>query len=214
MAINLKKIPKGILFAIAGLLFALSTFYVVCDRPTLNHKIDYWQGQYETERKLAVAGEEIALRKIGELQAEISMKDGAIDSANTVIATLQEAQDTANDQISELNVSLSEATTDAERVPILVSLVSEWQGKFTLAQSTIAEKDLIIEATTVKYNLQVQISDEYKAGWEREKALRLNCEVGLGLKDKRINQLERQNKFKNILGVAGWGVAAIVSIAR
>ena len=214
MKINLSKVPKGVLLGIAGLLLVLSTFYVMCDRPTLNHKIDYWQGQYDAERKLAIAGEEIALKKIGELQSEIAMKDGAIDSANTVIATLQEAQDTANDQISSLNVSLSEATTDAERVPILVSLVDEWKGKFTLAQSTIAEKDRIIEATTVKYNLQVQISDGYKAGWGREKALRLNCEVGLGLKDKRINQLERQNKLKTILGVAGWATAAIVSIVK
>lgn len=214
MAINLSKIPKWTLFAIAALLVALSTFYVVCDRPTLNHKISYWQGQYEAERKLAIAGEEIAMKKIGELEGEIALKNGAIDSANTVIATLQEAQDTANDQISALNVSLSEATTDAERVPILINLVDEWKGKFTLAQSTIAEKDKIIEAATVKYNLQVQISDEYKAGWEREKALRLNCEAGLGLKDKRINQLERQNRAKNILGVAGWGVAAIVSIVK
>jgi chromosome segregation ATPase len=214
MKINLSKVPKGVLLGIAGLLLVLSTFYVMCDRPTLNHKIDYWQGQYDAERKLAIAGEEIALKKIGELQSEIAMKDGAIDSANTVIATLQEAQDTANDQISSLNVSLSEATTDAERVPILVSLVDEWKGKFTLAQSTIAEKDRIIEATTVKYNLQVQISDEYKANWEREKALRINCENGLGLYEKRVNQLERKSRLKNVLFIGGIAALSALVIAK
>jgi hypothetical protein len=214
MSINLSKIPKKYLYASIGLLIIIALSYVVCDRASLTNKIDYWKGQYDTERKINVAAEEISLRKIGELEDQIALKDSAIDSANTVIATLQDKQVIKDGQISSLNVSLSEATTDAERVPILVSLVDEWKGKFTLAQSTIAEKDKIIESATIKYNLQVQISDEYKAGWEREKALRLNCEAGLGLKDKRINQLERQNRAKNILGVAGWGVAAIVSIVK
>ncbi len=214
MAISLNKIPKKYLYASIGLLIIIALSYVVCDRPRLTNKIDYWKGQYETERKINIAAEEISLRKIGELEDQIALKDGAIDSANTVIATLQEAQDTANDQISSLNVSLSEATTDAERVPILVSLVDEWKGKFTLAQSALAEKDKIIESTTIKYNLQVHISDEYKANWEREKALRINCETGLGLYEKRVNQLERQNRAKNILVIAGWGVAALVSITK
>jgi hypothetical protein len=212
MAINLNKIPKWTLLAISGLLIVLALFYVVCDRPSLVHKIDVWQGQYEAERKFNDANTAIHLQVIDDQQEQIAELMGAVDSSNTVIANLEAGKDQAEADLADARKGWTELSADAQAK--LRALDQAWTVKFNLLQAQDVEKDKIIFSLTESYNSQVIISGEYKAMWESEKALRINCELGLGLKDKRINQLERTNKLKNILGVAGWGVAAVVSLTK
>ena len=137
---------------------------------------------------------------------------GAVDSANMVIANLEAKKEQAETALVSARQGWDTLSVEAQSK--LVALDTAWKGKFTLAQSTIAEKDKIILSLTGQLDLQVKITDEYKAMYEGERALRINCDLGLALKDSRINQLERKNKLKNILGIAGWGAAAIVSIVK
>ena len=212
MAINLNKIPKWTLLAISGLLIVLALFYVVCDRPSLVHKIDVWQGQYEAERKFNDANTAIHLQVIDDQQKQIAELMGAVDSSNTVIANLEAGKEQAESDLADARKGWTELSADAQAK--LTALDQAWTVKFNLLQAQDVEKDKIIFSLTEANKRQIIVSGEYKAMWESEKALRLNCELGLGLKDKRINQLERKNRLGNILGIAGWGTAALVSIVK
>lgn len=184
-----------------GVLFIFSLFYVVCDRTKLEHKISYLAGQIAEQKKITLAGETVSAKVIKEQLAKIDELNGAIDSANTVIVDLEKGQTKAGNTIVKLNDTLAQAKTDAEKVPILESLVKEWSNKFSLAQNQLAEKDKIIFSLTEKYESQVRISLQYTVDWKNEKALRELGEKRSSLQDKRIRSLERRLKLRNVVDV-------------
>ncbi|MDD5007267.1 MAG: hypothetical protein PHC68_02555 [Syntrophorhabdaceae bacterium] len=191
------KLKYKVLIGGSILFIVLASFYVCCDRAKLVNAINVEKGKYEAYRKITIANEEISAKYIKEQLAKIDELNGHIDSANTVIATLQAHQEQANGTIGSLNDKLAQAQTDAEKVPILTALVQEWIGKFNLAQATIAEKDKIIFSLTEKYQAQLQISERYKADWTAETSLRTLAETRLNLLDKRVVGLERKLKLRN-----------------
>lgn len=185
-------------FAIGAVLLAIAVGYVVCDRPRLMDKISYWRGQYEEQKKVAMADAQIKLATIAELEGQNALLQGGIDSANTIIVGLEEAQADHNTAIGHLTTALGQAKTDAERVPILTAMVEEWKGKFTLAQSEIGELKKVNFSLTTQYQNEIKISGNYKSLWESEKNLRLKCELEIGLQDKRISSLQRQVKLTRV----------------
>jgi len=191
------KLKYKVLIGGAILFIILASFYVCCDRAKLVDRINVEKGKYEAYRQITIANEEISAKYIKEQLAKIDELNGHIDSANTVIATLQAHQEQANGTIGSLNDKLAQAQTDAEKVPILTALVQEWIGKFNLAQATIAEKDKIIFSLTEKYQAQLQISERHKADWTAETSLRTLAETRLNLLDKRVVGLERKLKLRN-----------------
>jgi hypothetical protein len=185
---------------IAGgvLLIALGSFYVFHDRTKLVDEINTAKGKYEAYRQLTIASEAVSAKVIREQLGKIDELNGAIDSANGVIAGLEQGQTNAGNAIVKLKESLSQAKTDAEKVPILESLVAEWTIKFNLAQDTIAEKDKIIFSLTAKYQSQLVISERYKADWTDETSLRKMAETRLSLLDKRVGSLEKKLRLRNV----------------
>ena len=191
------KLKYKVLIGGSILFIILASFYVCCDRAKLVDRISVEKGKYEAYRQITIANEEISAKYIKEQLAKIDELNGAIDSANTHLATLEQSQINAGNTIVKLNESLTTAKTDAEKVPILTALVQEWIGKFNLAQATIAEKDKIIFSLTEKYQAQLQISERYKADWTAETSLRTLAETRLNLLDKRVVGLERKLKLRN-----------------
>lgn len=195
-------IAKYKYYLIGGvLLFSIALGYVVCDRASVEDKLNYWKGQYQELKNITEADEKIKLAAIADLEEKNSLLQGAIDSANTIIVNLEESQANADISISDLNTALVKAKTDAERVPILTALVDEWKDKFSLAQKEIAEKDRVIFSLTEQYQAEMQISANYKVLWEKEHTLRLKCEKGIGLFDKRIATLQRQVKLTRVVAL-------------
>jgi chromosome segregation ATPase len=181
-----------------GLFLVIAFFYAVCDRAKLVDEISQAKGKYEVYRQIAITNEAISAKVIKEQLDKIDGLNGAIDSANTVIATLQTHQEEANETIGNLNNKLALAKTDAEKVPILTALVEEWSVKFYLAQDQLKEKDKVIFSLTEKYNAQLQISETYKADWTAESSLRTLAETRLNLMDKRISSLQTKAKLRNV----------------
>jgi hypothetical protein len=198
--------------AIGGLLVALAVGYVVCDRPSLMDKINYWRGQYDEQKKVAMADAQIKLATIAELEGQNALLQGSIDSANTIIVGLEEAQGDRDAAIGHLTTALGQAKTDAERVPILTAMVEEWKGKFTLAQTEIGELKKVSFDLKTQYTNAIAIGDNYKFLWEGERSLRLKCELGIQLADKRIRSL--QKKARLIQLVAGGVVLGVVLLKK
>ena len=188
-------------FAIGGLLVALAVGYVVCDKPRLTDRINYWRGQYEEQKKVAMADAQIKLATIAELEGRNALLQSSIDSANTIIVGLEEAQGDKDTTIGHLTTALGQAKTDAERVPILTAMVEEWKGKFTLAQSEIGELKKINFDLKTQYLNEIKVSEEYRNLWQSEKGLRLKAEGGLNLSDKRISSLQKQVKLTRVVSL-------------
>ena len=188
--------------ALGGLLVVLAVGYVVCDRPSLTDKINYWRGQYEEQKKVALADAQIKLATIAELEGQNALLQGGIDSANTIIVGLEEAIGHKDIHLSELDEALVQAKTDAERVPILMAMVEEWKGKFTLAQSEIGELKGQVFSLTTQYQNEIKVSAEYRNLWQSEKGLRLKAEDGLGLFGKKVASLNRKVKMTRLVAVA------------
>ncbi len=187
---------------IAVVVLIVGAVYVLWNPPSTKDALNYWRGEYNELRKITTADEQIKLATIAELEGKNSLLQGSIDSANTIIANLEGQQSDSDRDILNLEQSLAQAKTDAERVPILTALVDEWKGKFTLAQAQIAEKDKVIFSLTEQYHNEISVSANYKSLWEREHTLRLKCEEGIGLSDKRIATLNRTVKTTRLVAVA------------
>jgi hypothetical protein len=188
--------------------FIIGAIYVLWNPPSTKDKLEYWKGEYAESKRIYEADAQIKLATIAELQGQNALLQGSIDSANTIIANLEGKQGEATNAIGHLTTALGQAKTDAERVPILTSLVDEWKGKFTLAQAQIAEKDKVIFSLTTQYHNEISVSANYKSLYESEHTLRLKCEEGIGLSDKRIASLTKQVKLWK-----GIGVIAVIATA-
>ncbi len=184
-----------------ALFLVLCFFYVICSNGKLINKINYYRGAYEEQKKITIASEQVTETVIKEQKKKIAELNGAIDSANAVIARLQQGQDDADETISDLNGRLALAKTDTDRVPILTAMVEGWRTKYNNAVLVIAEKDKIIFSLTEKYESQVRITTQYIVDWKNEKALNKTAEIELNLMGKRIGSLQRQVKARNIVDV-------------
>jgi cell fate (sporulation/competence/biofilm development) regulator YlbF (YheA/YmcA/DUF963 family) len=195
---------------IGGVLLALSALYVVCDRAKLDHDIDYWRGRYEAEKKLALATAEIHLKAIADQQKKIDELSGAIDSAYTVIANLEEHKAQAETALADAREGWSSLSAEAQAK--LIALDQAWQGKFDLLQAQDKEKDKIIFSLTQKYQAQLDISNRYSALWEQEKALNTTLEIRLNLADKKVPRLYRQVKLNRVLEATLVATAVILAL--
>jgi len=120
------------------------------------------------------------------LQAE---KDGAIDSANTVIANLEEKESGLKNKIGALEKDYTLLQTEAEQIDNLKEQVISWKGLYKAALDRIDEKNTIIFSLKEKYN--------------KEHSLRLATEVvlddakkSIAVRDELILELERKLRHK------------------
>ncbi|MBV6343484.1 hypothetical protein, partial [Candidatus Magnetobacterium casense] len=100
---------------------------------------------------------------------------------------------------------------ELESHPLVVNLrqqIDTLKGMFSLATATIADKDKEIALWEKKFAAQVEISEEWKANYNREHVLRLQAEGLFKMAEHKLNVSRSWGKVKSIATVAAAGVAA------
>jgi len=108
-------------------------------------------------------------------------------------------------EIKELETLYPSLKDKDEQIGNLKQQVNVWKEQFFLAQEIIAEKDNIIFSLTEKYNVQVEITKQWVAKYDKEFALRNLAEEGWKNSEKRIIGLNLQSKVVKVLLVAASG---------
>jgi len=121
------------------------------------------------------------------IEAEMN---GAIDSANSVIANLEAKDEEQKNKIDGLKEEYMLLQEQAQRLDNLKEQVSAWKQRFDLAQKKLTEKDEIIFSLTQKYNKELELRKvtEIVLGDYKQQAL---------VRNELISELERKLRHKN-----------------
>jgi len=115
----------------------------------------------------------------GQIKA-IADRDADIATANERITALSASASVAAGNLealeSEYKAIIAAGGDALKQIDNLQAQVAGWKSQFSLAQSTIAEKDKIIFGLTEKYALQASISLAWKSQFEGEQSLRFDAE--------------------------------------
>lgn len=195
---------KYIPYIVSGLVFILALTFLARSCSVID-KYSKLKGQYEEARRIAEADHAIQLKAIEDAQRVISERDQAIAQATERIGSLSAAIANKTEALAALDKDLADAKTDAERVPILTSMVETWKAKYANLEGIVVEKDKQLGEWAVKYAAQVSISESWKGQYESEHRLRL---LGEGLVDTLEGRLKRasltsQLKTVTLVAVAG-----------
>ena len=139
-------------------------------------------------------------------EEKINELNGAIDSANTVIARLEEKDIGKSDKIRELENKYKNLETDTERVNNLEAQVESWKTRFSISQDKIAEKDKII------FSLQDKYQSELNMRVDCEKLLKTFLE-SQAIRDELIAELNKKLRSKQRASVLERGVGLVVIAA-
>ena len=186
---------------IALVLFGVSTLRSC----KLDKKYRGLKAAYETDRNIAEADHALSIAHIEEL-------NNAIGQANNEVVRLSEEVLSKRKRISELSNQLDElvsneppTTPEIESMPIVISLrgqVRTLTEMYSLSQETVTLQSKQIGLIVGQYNAQVLISAEWKSMYDKEHALRVNCEGLLKVCESRV-----PSPWKTVRTVA-YGVAA------
>lgn len=157
--------------------------------------------QLEEKSKAYEADKKAHEEKINEL-------NGAIDSANTVIAKLEEKDVDKSKEIKELEDGYKNLEKDAEKIYNLQEQIDNWKIRFSIAQDKIAEKDKIIFSLQKKYN------NELNLRLKSEKLL-ISMRESQVMRDELIAGLEKKLRSKQRASILerGVGLGIIAALA-
>lgn len=150
---------------------------------------------------------------ITQKEAEIAGLDKANTYLNYVISQKNTQLEYATKKIDGLNDALAGATTDAERVPILVNLVAEWTNKFNLSDAKCKDYQGIIFNLQEKYSAQVVITDQWKAKYGLSESARADADAVIAVlrKDLRRAKLFGGVKTIGVMALAGVVICSLIS---
>lgn len=149
----------------------------------------YWieRAKYDAEIKVRDAAIVESAARQAALEAEKVALQGAVESAQAAIDVKLCAIADRDKRIAELEAA-EPVAPELETHPLVINLraqIAEWKGKFSLAQGAIVEKDKIIFSLRGQLAVQMKLTEEWKANYEREYALRLTSDgLRLGLEKK------------------------------
>jgi len=206
---------KTIWIIFISLVLALS-FLVVRDCKTskqLSELADI-EKKYEAYRAISTADHEIQQGIIDKKKAEIAERDKVIVSLNEDIKKTEAARQYLSNRLDELQ-NAEPSYPELEKHPLVLNLreqIKTLENMYSLAIETIDKQSLVIDAWTVKYNLQVGISAAWEKQYNDEKTLRLMSE---GLSDKwklAAQRAAKNNKLYKVLAIAGGAIAGYALI--
>ena len=204
--------PKTILTAIvviALVLFGVSTLRSC----KLDKKYRDLKAAYETDKKIAEADKALSVAHIEEL-------NNAIGQANNEVVRLSEEVLSKRKRISELSIQLDELISnepdqpELESQPLVISLrkqVSKLTEMYSLSQETVTLQSKQIGLIVGQYDAQVLISAEWKGMYDKEHALRVNCEGLLKVCESRVSSPWKTVKTVAYGVAAGFVVGALIS---
>jgi hypothetical protein len=170
--------------------------------------------KYEAYRAISTADHEIQQGIIDKKKAEIAERDKVIVSLNEDIKKTEAARQYLSNRLDELQ-NAEPSYPELEKHPLVLNLreqIKTLENMYSLAIETIDKQSLVIDAWTVKYNLQVGISAAWEKQYNDEKTLRLMSE---GLSDKwklAAQRAAKNNKLYKVLAIAGGAIAGYALI--
>jgi septal ring factor EnvC (AmiA/AmiB activator) len=195
--------PKTILTAIV--VVALVVFGVSTLRSCkLDKKYRDLKAAYETERKIAEADKALSVAHIEELNNAIGQANNAIGQLESEVSSKTRQLASMSNQLDEL-ISNEPVQPELESQPLVISLrkqVSKLTEMYSLSQETITLQTEEIAVLGGKFDAQVLISSEWQSMYDKEHALRVNCEGLLKVSERRVS-----SPWKTVRTVA-YGVAA------
>ena len=168
-------------------------------------KIDELKGQYEEANQIAKVEKQIKEEIIKEQQEEIEVLNTTIEVKNTTIAKKERSIVGLDGQVTDLEDAFDGLDDKDAKIDNLTKQVEAWKGKFSLAQSIIADKDEIIFSLTQKYNAQLIISNSYKDMYETLTQNTKKLQSIVKAQDGQIRKLRLTSGMKTgvVLGLAG-----------
>ena len=204
--------PKTILTAIvviALVLFGVSTLRSC----KLDKKYRDLKAAYETERKIAEADKALSVAHIEEL-------NNAIGQMTNEVVRLSEEVLSKRKRISELSIQLDELISsepvqpELESQPLVISLrkqVSKLTEMYSIAEQTITLQTASAAILGGKFDAQVLISAEWKGMYDKERALRVNCEGLLKVCERRVSSPWKTARTVAYGVAAGFVAGALIS---
>ena len=195
---------KHIITAV-GLIAIVVSIFCVARACRLSNDYRQLKLQYVGYRAISEADHKMSMDRIDGLTKELSHMTNevlAIEAGNKVKDAKIVALST---RLDELQNAEPPTTPEVEAMPIVINLrgqIAKLTEMFSLAQEAISARDTEISILKQMYANQVEISNEWKANYDREHALRLSCE---GLV-KHLESSVKASKFLNkaaIVAVAG-----------
>jgi uncharacterized protein HemX len=200
--------PQTILTA--ALVVALGLFGVSQFRACkLDKKYRDLKAAYETDRKIAEADHALSVAHIAELNNAIASADKVIGQKNADIKAKSDKITLLQRRLDDVVGQEPPTTPEIESMPIVINLRAQIQNlsnMYSLATSIIDDKDEVIAQWSDKFYSMKKIAGEWKGMYDREHALRVNCEGLLGVCESRVPGPWKTIK-KVALGVAAGFIA-------
>lgn len=177
---------------------------IVCKQSTAYSIL---KSNYSELKKITAADKVISDNRIKEQEGIIAEKDKRIQQilAGANQPTPEEIE--KDKTIGALNAQLAKSKTDAEKVPVLTALVDSWKYKYDGSEARRKAELLSLNTEWEgKFAAQVKITDEWKDKYNKEHLLRLKCEGLLGVAEHRISLGKFWTTVETValLGAAGY----------
>lgn len=184
-----------------------------------------WRAKYEGYRAIAEADHAMSMGRIAALEAEKATLQGALDSSATVIAARDTTIATLKGKVTTANAETERLRTEVQPVidanPALREFVASLDAGIVLRDNLIVEQERQITdlreqgwLKDERFAVQVALTDEWKSAYEREHALRLNCEKGIALYEKQARGLRLGSTIKTVALAAVGGLVIYQAIAK
>ena len=184
------------------------------DKEIAKWKADYTSLKATTEEAQAASKEHIAI-----LEAAQASLQGQIDSTMTIIASKEATIASLRGAVGASNAATAALRTEVQPVldenPKVAALVASLDAGIVLRDNLIVEQEGVINALKDRVALgderfanQVAITQEWQGMYERESALRVNCEKGLSLYEKH----RKSDKIWKAVGKFGPPIAFVAGM--
>jgi len=191
--------PKTIvtLVIMAGLVVSAISITRSC---TADARLQKAKHDYEESRRVWEADHEIMTNRVGQLTSAVGQKDETIGQLEHKVAQYVDKLRHTAQELSELQ-SAEPVQPELETEPLVINLrgqVSKLTEMLSLSQQTITTQKQEIAELWGKCELLTQIGDEWKGAYERERALRVQCEGLFGACEKRLKMSKSWGTVKTI----------------
>jgi len=213
----IQKYWKYGVFALA-LIVIFSMWIRSCD---ITDKFSLLKGKYEQQVDINKDLQKERDKAIEAKETEISELRGMVDSANTVIARHEESISNREARLRSLRFRERELTEKVETLDTVIEQRDnfrlqrdELDEKFTLAQEVIGKKDEIISNLENQYELQVEISEDWKAKYLGEVELNKSMKNLVKFHEAKLKGLRFRSSLKSVVTVAAVAGATYLALKK
>ena len=195
------------------ILLILITFLILFISISINiynkNKLDKLNKEYNAYKEISNIIQKESNKAIASLESAIKDKDKQISTALKSIENLKKEDIKKEIKIEALEKEREGLTDPTAIISNLENQVAGWKERFTLARQEIEEKDKIIFNLTETYNIQLNISAEYK----KQLMTVVNERGALEKVNKILMRTNRSEKAQKYVAI-GAVIVAIIFIVR